>query len=128
MNNIISYIKIFFALFLGIIIKMLGGWDVALQSLFTLTVLDFLTGIILAIANKNLSSGIALKGIAKKIGIYTLIAVVVAGGNTLGNNNLRGIVIGFFIATEIISIIENWADFGLPIPPPLKNILAEMKK
>ncbi|MCL2739826.1 MAG: phage holin family protein, partial [Oscillospiraceae bacterium] len=115
MNNIISYIKIAFAFCTGIAINMLGGWDMALQSLFTLTVLDFLTGVIVAVGGKKLSSGMAFRGIAKKIGIYTLIAVVVTGGNALGNNDLRGIVIGFFIATEIISIVENWANFGLPI-------------
>ena len=128
MDNIILYIKIILAFCIGIIIKLLGGWDIALQSLFTLTVLDFLTGVIVAIADKNLSSSMAFKGIAKKIGIYTLIADVVAGGNALGQDNLRGIVIAFFIVTEIISIVENWANFGLPIPPQLKNVLAELKK
>ena len=128
MNNLILSVKIFFTAAIGIMIKLLGGWDIALESLLTLTVLDFLTGVIVAIADKNLSSSLAFKGIAKKVGIYTLIAVVVAGGNALGQDNLRGIVIAFFIVTEIISIVENWANFGLPIPPQLKNVLAELKK
>jgi len=122
------YIKITFAVGFGIILRLLGGWDTAIESLFTLTVLDFITGVILAACNKTLSSDIAVKGIAKKIGIYTLIAVVVAGGEYLGNEDLRGIVIGFFIAAEVISIVENWANFGLPIPPQIKNILLDLNK
>jgi toxin secretion/phage lysis holin len=128
MNNIILYLKIFFAAIIGIVIRFLGGWDIALESLFTLTALDFLTGVIVAIHNKNLSSGIALRGIAKKIGIYTLVAVVVAGGKVIGNDDLRDVVIGFFMVCEVISIIENWANFGLPIPPQLKKILSELKR
>jgi len=120
-------LKIIFAILFGVVVRFLGGWDIALQSLFTLTVLDFITGVITAILNKTLSSQVAIQGIAKKIGIYTLIAVVVAGGEVLGNNDLRDIVIGFFIITEVLSIVENWANFGLPIPPQLKNILADLK-
>jgi len=127
MQSTYIYIKIILAAIFGVVVNFLGGWDVALQSLITLSVLDFITGVITAIANKNLSSNTAVKGIAKKIGIYTLIAVVVAGGTYLGNNDLRSIVIGFFIVSEIVSIVENWADFGLPIPPQLKNILADLK-
>ena len=128
MQSTLIHLKFIFSAIIGIIVNLLGGWDIALQTLLTLTVLDFFTGLITGIANKNLSSQAALRGIVKKIGIYTLIAVVAVGGEALENTGLRTIIIGFFIITEIISIVENWADFGLPIPPQLKNILAELKK
>jgi len=127
MQNTYIYIKVVIACLFGVVVNFLGGWDTALQTLLTLTVLDFITGVLTAIVNKNLSSSIAAKGIVKKIGIYALIAAVVAAGDILGNSDLRGIVISFFIITEIISIVENWADFGLPIPPQLKTILADLK-
>jgi len=128
MDNLIIIIKLVCSVIVGFIIKHLGGWDIALESLFTLTVLDFITGVIVAICDKSLSSNIAIKGIAKKIGIYTLIAVVEVGGKYMGNEDLRNIVVGFFIAAEAISVIENWGNFGLPIPPQLKNILADLKE
>ena len=128
MQETFVYIKIVLATAFGMIVKLLGGWDIALQSLITLTALDFITGVITGMANKNLSSHLAIRGIVKKIGIFTLIAVVVAGGDALGNDDFRGIVIGFFIIAEIISIVENWANFGLPIPPQLKKALVNLKK
>ena len=128
MQTALNYIKITLATLFGIIINLLGGWDAALQSLLTLTVLDFITGITTGIVNKNLSSVIAVRGIAKKIGIYTLIAVSVVGSTALGNEDLRSIIITFFIISEIISIVENWAEFGVIIPPNLKDFLGKFRK
>ena len=128
MQNTYIYLKVIFAAIFGVVVNFLGGWDVALSTLLTLTVLDFLTGVLTAIVNKNLSSQLAAKGIVRKIGIYILIAAISVGGTALGNRDLRDIIIGFFIVSEIVSIVENWAAFGLPIPPQLKNILADLKK
>ena len=105
-----------------------GGWDKMLQALLTLTALDIITGVMLAAAQRKISSSAALHGFAKKIGIYVLVGVAVVLDGLFGTTqHLRGATIGFFIGVEGLSIIENWGGFGLPLPKKLKNVLAQLK-
>ena len=119
-------IKILLATLGGVITHRLGGWDVMLEMLVVLSVLDILTGVILAVAQHQLSSDAAWRGFAKKLGIYIMVAVSVALDNLLGTTSLRGVAIGFFIGVEGISIIENWGNFGLPMPQKLRDVLKQL--
>lgn len=98
-------------------------------ALIAFMALDYITGVIIAVINKKLSSEVGFKGLAKKF----LILVFVAVGHILDANVLGGqavcmsAVMLFYIANEGVSIIENAALLGLPVPQKLKDILEQLK-
>lgn len=115
--------------------NMLGGWDMALKVLVIMTVLDYATGVLAAIYLQKLSSDISYRGIIKKIGIYIIVTVACALDGVLEQfikiDNvivLRTMAIGFYVATEGISILENLSKTELPIPDIIKKTLIQLKK
>lgn len=106
-----------------------GGWDGFLYALVLLTVLDYLTGVACAAVHKTLSSDIGMRGVFKKALMFVLVGVAhtldayVLGGDA----PIRNAVLFFFISNEGLSILENAASAGLPIPPKLKDLLAHMR-
>ena len=92
-----------------------GGFDGLLYALITFMILDYLSGVIVAIAHKELSSEVGFKGIAKKVLIMALVAVGhILDMHILGGGAVcRSAVIGFYLANEGISILENAAKLGL---------------
>ena len=128
-ERIITWIKISGAGICSALSYFLGGWDLLLQILVTLTVLDFITGILAAIYHKCLSSEIGSKGIVRKIGIYIIIAVACLLDQLMNTNMvLRGAVIGFYITVEGLSVIENWGRMELPLPSAVKNAIRQLKE
>ena len=111
---------------LGSVAYWLGGLDQLLAALMTLVVLDYASGLIAAWHNKELSSRIGFQGIAKKI---MTMAVVVLAYTVQGVAGipLREITIMFFIVNEALSVLENAAEIGLPIPEKLKSVLKQLK-
>lgn len=111
------------------VVYIFGGWDVALQSLLIFVVIDYITGMIKAGIRKEWNSTFGFKGILKKIGILTLIAVA-AQIDVLTNMNgvVRTLVIYYFVANEGLSILENLAQAGVPIPEFLKTKLIKLKE
>lgn len=111
------------------IVYFLGGWDVALQALLVVIVLDYGTGVLKAIHNKKLSSEVGAKGIIKKVGYLIVVAICVMLDRVIGDTGaIRTLVIYFFVANEGISIIENWASMGLPIPKVINDTLEQIRK
>ena len=110
-------------------VYLLGGFDIALQSLLIVMVVDYLTGIASAIYNKNLSSKIGLKGILKKFSYLCVVALSVVIDNLLGQSGLiRSLVIYFFVANDGLSIIENMAEMNVKLPQKLIDALEQIKK
>lgn len=106
----------------------LGGWDMALQTLLIVMLLDYITGICKAIYKKKVNSSIGLKGIIKKIGYLVIVAVAVILDHITGETGaIRTLVIYFFVANEGISIIENWGAMGLPLPQKIIDLLEQLK-
>jgi len=107
----------------------LGGYDGFLYALVAFAVIDYLTGVMCAIIDKDLSSEIGAKGIFKKVLIFSLVGV----GHTvdaylIGDGSVvRTAVIFFYLSNEGISLLENAARLGLPVPQKLRNILAQLK-
>lgn len=125
MKHIISFITGTLATGL---VYFLGGWDVALQVLILVVILDYISGVCKAIYNKKVNSEIGLKGIVKKVGYFVIVAVAVMLDRIIGNTGvLRSLVIYFFVANEGISILENWGGMGLPLPQKLKDTLEQLK-
>ena len=110
------------------IVKALGGWDVALQVLVALIALDYLTGVIVAIAEKKLNSDIGFRGLLKKMMIFALVYVAVLVSSATGSDFIRLLVIMFYIANEAISVLENAGKLGVPYPKKLKELLEQLKK
>lgn len=110
-------------------VYLVGGFDIAIQSLLIVIVIDYLTGIASAIYNKELSSKIGLKGIIKKFCYLLIVALSVVIDNLLGQNGLiRSLVIYFFVANDGLSIIENMAEMGVKLPQKLIDSLEQIKK
>ena len=110
-------------------VYLLGGFDIALQSLIIVIIIDYLTGIASAIYNKNLSSKMGFKGIIKKFCYLLVVALSVVIDNLTGQSGLiRTLVIYFFVANDGLSIIENMAEMGVKLPQKLIDALEQIKK
>ena len=108
---------------------LIGGVDVALLCLVVAIALDYVSGIIKAYNTKTLSSAIGFRGILKKVAILVLVMLaVVVDRITINNGGIRTLVIYYFVANEGLSILENLAQAGLPIPKALKDALKVIKK
>ena len=110
-------------------VYLLGGFDIAIQSLLIVMVVDYLTGIASAIYNKELSSKIGFKGILKKFSYLCVVALSVVIDNLTGQSGLiRTLVIYFFVANDGLSIIENMAEMGVKLPQKLIDSLEQIRK
>lgn len=107
-----------------------GTWDLALEVLVLFMVLDYITGLLRGYVNKELSSDIGLKGIARKAVIFIVLIVAVALDRLLNTGNwlFRTLVCYFYIANEGLSLLENCGSLGLPIPAKILDALAQLKE
>ncbi|WP_346878756.1 MULTISPECIES: phage holin family protein [unclassified Clostridium] len=129
MDKILNYIKVIvMALGTGIT-WLLGTWDTALVVLILFMVLDYGTGLLRAWINKEVSSDVGLMGIARKAVIFIVLIVAVMLDRLLNTGTwvFRTLVCYFYIANEGISLLENCAGLGLPIPEKIKDALAQLK-
>ena len=129
-------IKSFCCICCTLIVNALGGWDLWLTSLFTVIILDILTGIVKAIlmrSNKSQSGGLSslsmFKGGIKKITILLLVALgsVLDKIITPDNAFIRTMIVSYYIANESLSILENIGACGVPLPKTLYKILDSLK-
>ena len=126
MKHLISNIA---SVILTTFVYLVGGFDIAIQSLLIVIVIDYLTGIAAAIYNKNLSSKMGFKGIIKKFCYLLVVALSVVIDNLLGQSGLiRSLVIYFFVANDGLSIIENMAEMNIKLPQKLIDSLEQIKK
>lgn len=112
---------------LGFLTWLIGGFDLLIQVLLILMVFDYISGVIAGYKANKLNSKRAFKGICKKIIILIIISCSTLLSYILGNSSLRDIVAIFYVATEILSILENAAKVGVPIPQKLKEALEQCK-
>ena len=105
-----------------------GGVDGLMTALLIFMVLDYVTGLMCAIADKKLSSAVGARGIFKKVLIFMLVGVAnIIDVHVVGTGSaLRGAVVAFYLSNEGLSMLENAAHLGLPIPDKLKDILAQL--
>lgn len=129
MEKILNYIKVIvMALGTGIT-WLLGTWDTAIVVLILFMALDYATGLLRAWINKEVSSDIGLRGIARKAVIFVVLIVAVMLDRLLNTGTwvFRTLVCYFYICNEGISLLENCAGLGVPIPERLKDALAQLK-
>ena len=106
----------------------LGGCDGLLIALVAFVSIDYVTGVMCAVSDKDLSSRVRFKDICRKILIFALVGVanlidvqVIQTGSIL-----RTAVIFFYLSNEGVSLLENAAHLGLPIPKKLKAVLEQL--
>ena len=106
----------------------LGGCDGLLYALIAFVVIDYVTGVMCAIVDKKLSSAIGFKGIFKKILIFALVGMGhILDARIIGSGSvLRTAVIFFYLSNEGVSLLENAAHLGLPVPKKLKAVLEQL--
>ncbi|GAA0109238.1 phage holin family protein [Clostridium tertium] len=130
MKNILNYLQLIFTALGGYLGWFLGGVDGFMYALITFIVIDYVTGLMVAVLERKLSSEIGFRGIFKKVLIFTFVGI----GNIIdvylikNGSAIRTAVIFFYVSNEGISIIENSAKIGLPIPQKLRNILKQLNK
>ena len=106
----------------------LGGCDGLLYALIAFASVDYITGIMCAIIDKNLSSAIGFKGIFKKVLIFAMVGIGhILDMQVIGTGSiLRTAIIFFYTSNEGISLLENAAHLGLPVPEKLKMVLQQL--
>lgn len=106
----------------------LGGCDGLLYALIAFAVIDYITGVMCAVADKKLSSTVGFKGICRKVLIFLLVGIAnVLDVQVIGSGSvLRTAVIFFYISNEGVSLIENAAHLGLPVPEKMKDVLEQL--
>lgn len=128
MKEFWNTIQLAFAAVGGWLGYFLGGCDGLLYALLTFVVIDYITGIMYAIADKNLSSEVGFKGICRKVLIFLLVGIAnVLDVQVIGTGSvLRTAVIFFYISNEGVSLLENAAHLGLPVPEKIKTVLEQL--
>ena len=128
MKTIWNWVQAALAAIGGFLGWFLGGPDGFLYALIAFVAVDYLTGVMCAIADRKLSSEVGAKGIFKKVLIFVLVGVGhIIDSQVLGNGGaIRTAVIFFYLSNEGISILENAAHIGLPVPEKLKAVLEQL--
>lgn len=128
MKAVLDKLELAFAAFGGFIGWFLGGFDGFLYALVVFVVMDYFTGVLAAGVKKELSSEVGFKGIAKKVCIFVLVGIANIVDTQVIHDGaaIRTAVIFFYLANEGISVLENSAVIGLPVPEKLKEMLLRL--
>lgn len=130
-----NYVLAFVAGTGSLFAEVFGGWDVFLKALVMFMVVDYITGMTVALVfhksgktkNGGASSSVGFKGIVKKICIFLLVALAAKVDSITKTNYVRNATIFFFIANEGLSVIENIGLMGVEYPKFLKKAIEALK-
>lgn len=113
----------------GSFVAFLCGWDDALTALLVLMGIDYVTGVLTAFADpaRVPRSKRGFMGICKKVLVLSVVALAHFVADLIGNEAARTLVVWFFIGNEGLSILENAANAGVPVPKRLKSLLMQLK-
>ena len=128
MKEFWNMIQMVFAAVGGWLGYYLGGCDGLLLALVAFAAADYLTGVMCAISDRNLSSNVGFKGICRKVLIFLLVGIAnILDVHVIGTGSvLRTAVIFFYISNEGVSLLENAAHLGLPAPEKIKAVLEQL--
>lgn len=128
MKEFWNTVQMVFAAIGGWLGYFLGGCDGLLYALIAFAVIDYVTGVMCAVADKKLSSAVGFKGICRKVLIFLLVGIAnVLDVQVIGSGSvLRTAVIFFYISNEGVSLLENAAHLGLPVPDRIKTVLEQL--
>jgi toxin secretion/phage lysis holin len=128
MKEFWNTIQLVFAAVGGWLGYFLGGCDGLLYALIAFVAIDYITGVMCAISDKTLSSEVGFRGICRKVLIFLLVGIGhIVDARVIGSGGvLRTAVIFFYLSNEGVSLIENAAHLGLPVPDKLKAVLEQL--
>ena len=128
MKEFWNTIQLAFAAVGGWLGYFLGGCDGLLYALIAFVAIDYITGVMCAISDKALSSEVGFKGICRKVLIFLLVGIGnIIDVQVLGSPGvLRTAVIFFYLSNEGVSLLENAAHLGLPVPDAIKTVLEQL--
>lgn len=128
MKNFWNMAQLAFAAIGGGLGWFFGEMDGFFYALIAFVVIDYMTGVMCAILDKTLSSNVGFRGIFRKVLIFVMVGIGhVIDTQLIGNGDaLRTAVIFFYISNEGVSLLENAAHVGLPVPEKLKDVLAQL--
>ena len=128
MKEFWNTIQLAFAAVGGWLGYFLGGCDGLIYALIAFVVIDYITGVMCAISDKTLSSEVGFKGICRKVLIFLLVGIGnIIDVQVLGSPGvLRTAVIFFYLSNEGVSLLENAAHLGLPVPDAIKTVLEQL--
>ena len=128
MKEFWNTIQLIFSAVGGWLWYFLGGCDGLLYALIAFVVIDYITGVMCAIINRELSSAVGFKGIFRKVLIFLLVGIAnIIDVQVIGTGAvLRTAVIFFYISNEGVSLLENAGHLGLPIPEKIKTVLEQL--
>ena len=128
MKEFWNTIQLAFAAVGGWLGYFLGGCDGLLYALIAFVVIDYITGVMCAINDKTLSSEVGFRGICRKVLIFLLVGIAnILDVQVIGTGSvLRTAVIFFYISNEGMSLLENAAHLGLPVPEKIKIVLEQL--
>lgn len=124
----LTAIKIFCTGAISFTAYLFGGLDVLISCLLTMVVIDYITGIVAAWINKELSSHIGFVGIIKKVCIFLVVMAAQCISLITDVEGIRNVTVSFYIANEGISILENLGRIGVPLPKKLVDVLKQIKE
>ncbi len=130
MENVVNIFKACVAVVGTFLTWLFGDWDIAVKALIAFMALDYLSGVIKAYINKEMSSKVGLEGLTRKFLILLVLIAAVLLDRLINTGDwvFRTIVCYFYVANEGISLLENAAALGLPVPDAIKNALAQLKE
>jgi len=128
MKEFWNTIQIAFAAIGGWLGWFLGGCDGLLYALLAFVIVDYITGVMCAVSDHTLSSAVGFKGICRKVLIFALVGIGhILDTQVIGTGSvMRTAIIFFYISNEGVSLVENAAHLGLPIPAKLKAVLEQL--
>ena len=128
MKEFWNMIQMVFAAVGGWLGYYLGGCDGLLPALVAFAAADYLTGVMCAVSDRKLSSNVGFKGICRKVLIFLLVGIAnILDVHVIGTGSvLRTAVIFFYISNEGVSLLENAAHLGLPVPEKIKAVLEQL--
>lgn len=128
MKDFWNVIQLIFSALGGWLGYFLGGCDGLLYTLLAFTAIDYITGVMCAVNDHTLSSEVGFRGICRKVLIFMLVGIAnILDADVIGTGSvLRTAVIFFYISNEGVSLLENAAHLGLPVPEKIKTVLEQI--
>lgn len=128
MKEFWNTIQLVFAVIGGWLGYFLGGCDGLLYALIAFVIIDYVTGVMCAVNDHVLSSEVGFRGICRKVLIFLLVGIAnILDVSVIGAGSvLRTAVIFFYISNEGLSLVENAAHLGLPVPEKIKSVLEQL--
>lgn len=130
MREIVNGLQVIVTVLGAFVGGLIGGLDSLAYALVLFVAVDYITGIMAGVVEKKISSEVGFKGIFRKVVIFILVSIAhIIDSKILGNGSaIRTAVIFFYISNEGISILENAARIGLPIPEKLMEVLHQLNR